>query len=305
MNKKGITIHQVIILIISGVIIVMGVTYLFKGESFAEDIFDAMLPSFAQEDEVLIGGGEDIGVVFENRDAEFSESFKERGEDDVYNAIQYGVGKSLVNKRCQCTGFCEDYAEYIVEATKKENIPDPLILLSIMMQESRCIKTVSSSSSVGLMQIHLETWCGENGRKGLPEDEEECKKELIENHKKNIMIGAEILGDYYKQIEKLGKTHPREGNSLCRNKQCTKESCESKDRRECDVKFVGGTYHYEFTGCSGESKYYQGLEAALRLYNGWGCGKKNDGTPYIEQDTYADEVMGRFNLLAQYLENEK
>jgi hypothetical protein len=56
----------------------------------------------------------------------------------------------------------------------------------------------------------------------------------------------------------------------------------------------------EFHGCN-KVKDYDGWEAALRAYNGWGC------DPNIpEQDNFVEEVMRRYGILkGGYLEKEK
>ncbi|MFQ5532077.1 MAG: hypothetical protein ACE5ES_05675, partial [Candidatus Nanoarchaeia archaeon] len=39
---------------------------------------------------------------------------------------------------------------------------------------------------------------------------------------------------------------------------------------------------------------YVEREAALRGYNGWGCGKDENGFPIFEQDNYVEEVMKKY-----------
>jgi len=118
-----------------------------------------------------------------------------------------------------------------------------------MMQESDCVNTGFSGSSVGLMQINL-IHCG---KYGLLADETKCKEQLINNIQLNIEVGAKILKESYES---------------------------SKNGRV-------------FQGCSNRNILYTGWEAALRGYNGWGCGTDSSGNKIYSQDTYVEEVVER------------
>ena len=143
----------------------------------------------------------------------------------------------------------------IVKSSSENGILDPLLLLSLMMQESTCVSKAFSGSSVGLMQINV-IHCGEYG---LPLNEEECKKKLIEDVQLNIDIGAKILKESYNAY-KSGKI---------------------------------------FQGCSGRNITYYEWEAALRGYNGWGCGKDAFGNIFYAQDNYVEEVIDRYEKLKE------
>jgi len=59
-----------------------------------------------------------------------------------------------------------------------------------------------------------------------------------------------------------------------------------------------------FVGCARTVSYSE-WEAALRGYNGWGCGKDSSGNPILGQDNYVEEVIRRANILnGNYVEKE-
>jgi hypothetical protein len=183
---------------------------------------------------------------------------------DINYAINYAKENRIVKRTCNCEENCEEYASLMEKASINNGIPDPLMFLSLMMQESDCTANAFSGSSVGLMQINL-MHCG---RYGLPADKTECKKQLIENVELNIEVGAKILKDSY-NANKDGKI---------------------------------------FNGCSNRGIIYTGWDAALRGYNGWGCGYDSKGNPYTAQDIYVEEVNERYRILKQlgnYFEVDK
>lgn len=173
----------------------------------------------------------------------------------ILNAINYGKENSLTGRKCSCGSECGNYADFIETSAKENEISDPLLLVSIMMQESSCVKSVCSGSSCGLMQINLDH-CG---TKGLPANKDECRNVLLNNPQKNIEVGAEILKQSYDQYSK-GKLF---------SGACTSQY---------------------------QSVFYSGWDAAVRGYNGWGCGVQN-GIKLTAQDSYVDEVNQRYNQL--------
>ena len=110
-----------------------------------------------------------------------SYNFKSRTEAEVILAIS-GLSSPLNEN-------CNNYAGLIFDDSKKYNLPDPLLLLSLMIQESSCKKDAYSDTSYGLMQINL-LHCG---KYGLDSSESTCKNTLINNPQKNIEVGAKIL----------------------------------------------------------------------------------------------------------------
>ncbi|MBU3906893.1 MAG: hypothetical protein KKA64_01450, partial [Nanoarchaeota archaeon] len=107
---------------------------------------------------------------------------------------------------------------------------------------------------------------------GLILEKEKCKNQLVSDTELNIETGARILRDNYNR-DKNGK---------------------------------------QFTGACTEEyrkKTYYGMDAAVRGYNGWGCGTDKDGKPIISQDYYVDEVAQRVeelnNIDSQLKELEK
>ena len=179
--------------------------------------------------------------------------------EDINKIIAYAKQNTVVGRTCNCRASCDNFANWISQSSSKNGI-EPIILFSLMMQESDCTSKASSGSSVGLMQINLIN-CGSYG---LPSDKDECKKQLINNPQLNIEIGAEILKDKYNAYGS-GKI---------------------------------------FVGCS-RTVSYSGWEAALRGYNGWGCGKDILGNKIVEQDNYVEEVVRRSEALkGNYAEKE-
>jgi hypothetical protein len=95
------------------------------------------------------------------------------------------------------------------------------------------------------------------GKYGLLADKDKCKEQLLNNVQLNIEVGAKILKESYEA---------------------------SKDGRI-------------FQGCSNRGITYFGWEAALRGYNGWGCGTDSSGNKIYSQDSYVEEVVERTALL--------
>lgn len=177
------------------------------------------------------------------------------GYGDINSIFNYAKDNDVGNRRCNCGNDCDSYANFVVKSSSENGIPDPLLLLSLIMQESTCLPGAFSGSSVGLMQINL-IHCGEYG---LPSNEEECKKKLINDVQLNIDVGTKILKQSYNAY-KDGKV---------------------------------------FQGCSGRNITYYEWEAALRGYNGWGCGKDASGNIFYAQDNYVEDVIGRYEKLKE------
>ena len=123
----------------------------------------------------------------------FDESkFNVRSLDEMKKAIEYAKLNSVVNRNCLCGGNCEDYAQYLIDASTENGIPDPLLALSLMMQESSCQqeKVCPSTQYGGLMQVCCVVGgCGKN--KDTP---------YVENwndEKTNIFAGAKELKSKY------------------------------------------------------------------------------------------------------------
>ena len=141
---------------------------------------------------------------------------------------------------------------------------DPLLVLSLMIQESNCKQgSVSSSSSVGLMQIEGTTF------KDICEDNIEGINSFEDvsgegNEKNNIACGVKILKNKY-DIYRNGvkESEPYKNNNYF------KDICDN-----CISQYP----KYEL---------YLSWNAALRGYNGWGCNPIGDGADvdYVEHIT--------------------
>ncbi len=183
---------------------------------------------------------------------------------NINTAINFAKNNRVGNRICDCGNSCNDYATWLSQAASENGIPDPILLLSLMMQESDCTLNAFSGSSVGLMQINLAN-CGNYG---LPSNQDDCKKQLLENPQLNIEVGAKILKEKY-DAYKNGKV---------------------------------------FNGCSNRGITYTEWDAALRGYNGWGCGYDSSGNPITSQDSYVEEVDQRYDALknvGSYLESDR
>lgn len=110
--------------------------------------------------------------------------------------LDYARKNRVVNRNCGCTSpiICEQYGLFFEEVSE-ENNADKFLVSALIMQESECTPRAFSGSSVGLMQINL-LHCGNYG---LPEDKDECKKELSEDLKLNLETGISILKEYYER----------------------------------------------------------------------------------------------------------
>lgn len=111
---------------------------------------------------------------------------------DIEKTILYAKDNSINGRTCECKENCIEYAKLIDQYSEIYSI-NPLLLLSLMMQESGCKKEAFSGSSYGLMQINLDVHCGNYL---LPKDKTQCKEKLTKAQT-NIMIGSKILYEYY------------------------------------------------------------------------------------------------------------
>jgi len=180
---------------------------------------------------------------------------------------------------------CSRYLDDVMEASRYG--VDPLLIFSIIKQESSCSEGADSGittgnsfcngASYGLMQISGRTWCGKYGLPANPSSDMsdyckthpqytnvECINELKETSK-NVEVGTEILRAGY--------------NENSRHYVCNSFKSERQD--ELAV-----------------SKNYSKWERALRAYNGWGCaGYRNDGSEIFGDQTYVEKILNNFATL--------
>ena len=119
--------------------------------------------------------------------------------NDLFTAMNSAKTTSVVNRNCNCGTNCQQYANSLMSAANV-NGEDPLLLLSVMMQESECTVDAKSSSSVGLMQISSYQDCSSLGIKGIND------VTGIANYDNNIQCGALILKQKY-DTSSSGKTY--------------------------------------------------------------------------------------------------
>jgi len=158
---------------------------------------------------------------------------------------------------------------YLLLATKyslEQGVP-PHLVLAVMMQESNCnYYLISPSKAYGLMQITEKSF-NEHCKGKLDSEEPDSFGRLNDKEYReyNIECGVQILKDKYDEYgEGIYKSWSYNNNADFRN---LVDSCVEK-----------------------YSKYedYRGWRAALRGYNGWGCGS-GANVDYVE------EVWKRYN----------
>lgn len=149
--------------------------------------------------------------------------------------------------KCYCGDTCGNYASWLNEASGTQGIPDELLLLAIMIQESSCKSVESSGGDLGLMQINT-IHCGANG---LPLSIADCQYTLLNDNEKNINVGAQILKDDY--------------TTSSRAFVCT---AIAKSYSGWEAALRG----YNGWGCTGDNNYVEDVEAKyyqlVNLYNG-------------------------------------
>lgn len=162
--------------------------------------------------------------------------------NDIFNAMNYAKTNQVGNRNCLCGSNCQNYANSLVNAASA-NGEDPVLLLSIMMQESDCTATAQNGQSTGLMQINADPTnlkqCNSISGISSAADVTGTSSTATDN---NIKCGALILKNYYSSYSS-GKTYT----------------------------------------CGSFSASYSGWDAALRGYIGYGCtGNANvDVTSYV------------------------
>jgi len=121
----------------------------------------------------------------------FESNFQRRDVTKLTNLMNLlSTSVSSASFRCNCGENCDDYAKWIVQYTGQSNIPDELLLLAIMIQESSCKSVVSADGGdIGLMQINL----GNCGYYGLPTNKDTCQNNLLNDEELNIRVGAQHL----------------------------------------------------------------------------------------------------------------
>jgi len=196
----------------------------------------------------------------------FEYSFEEYVEFTNTNFISNGE----VLQRCECGDNCGDYSRWIKEYSEEEGL-DPFLVLALIIQESNCRQTsVSSSDSFGIMQINEVTF------NDICKDKIEGLSSFSDikgngNEEKNIRCGIKILKEKYNIFkEGIKESLPYETNNAFKN------ICD-----DC----ISSYPKYE---------EYSQFDAALRGYNGWGCGSDADVD-------YVEKVINIYNILSEYV----
>jgi hypothetical protein len=164
-------------------------------------------------------------------------------------------------KDCDCGENCGDYALWIEKYSKENGIDDPLRVLSVMIQESNCVydKKNPTSGAYGLMQIMSGSF-GDICEGELSGGDDYVGFDYVEQ---NVECGVKILArkyrDYNEGVEASWswRTAPSDGGFENYVRVCVGET---------QTKYAG----------------YSGWDAAMRGYNGWGCGE-GANVDYVEE----------------------
>lgn len=183
--------------------------------------------------------------------------------DLVWQVRNNGINNGVRDKSCNCgiRSECDIFASYLQEYSEQRGI-NPTLSLSIVIQESECKKDeVSPSGAQGLWQIMEGTFddkCDDDY------DSFDYVKEDVES---NVDCGSKILKAKYNEY-----------------KNGVKDSWSYENNQDF-VDIVDNCIN-------SYPKYenYRGWEAALRGYNGWGCGPGADVG-------YVDKITTMFNTL--------
>ena len=189
---------------------------------------------------------------------EETERTEEGVSGDLNSIFGYARNNQISNgqvlKSCDCGSNCEDYANF-VEQYSSQNGVDPVLVLSLMIQENNCVQDDTSGGSVGVMQVSEGSF--DDICKGNVADEfEEIQGDG--NVAENIECGVKILKNKYSTY----------GNGVYQSSP-----------------YIEGLNKNLVDNCvDSHPKYgnYVGWDAALRGYNGWGCGEGAD-IDYVEK----------------------
>ncbi len=228
-----------------------GELYLLRGNAY----FQIALNLYRKAVESSSGNNAKTAAITAPATAPGSATASQISASDVLNAITYAqsnaVGTSGQKCNCGTASQCSGYASAIWGAAQAYK-EDPLLLLSIMIQESQCNVDTTGGTSVGLMQIDSTSVsdCYQSND-GIPGVSSIADVTGSDNFQKNIQCGALILNKKYSAY--------------------------------------GGGQSYTFpaasTGqatCSGFSASYSGWDAAIRGYNGYGCGGDNNYVAHVK-----------------------
>jgi len=169
--------------------------YLLRGDAYAElfrgDFKFYLGTLFDPKDDP--GGLGPLPGVDDRKEISEEYPFTDKSEFELKSIIQTASAANILNSNCK------DYEGLIKTSSNNYNIPDPLLLLSIMQQESSCAFTAVGKNnkgegvSFGLMQITEPTF------KDVCETESLAFEDIkgSGNVANNIECGAKILKNKY------------------------------------------------------------------------------------------------------------
>ncbi|VVB83464.1 Transglycosylase SLT domain protein [uncultured archaeon] len=113
-------------------------------------------------------------------------------KEDINKIFEYAKTHTIKDRICSCGDYCDSLLAGIINSASSKGI-DPVLLLSVIMQESGCRndKIGDNGKSIGLMQINIDAHCS-----GSPTEIEQCKNNLLDI-KTNINFGAQLLKEDY------------------------------------------------------------------------------------------------------------
>ncbi|MFH1365277.1 MAG: transglycosylase SLT domain-containing protein [archaeon] len=181
---------------------------------------------------------------------------KGKFSDELFKEIMIKLKTTSVgNRKCLCGDNCETYADKIIEMASQYGF-DKLLFLSLMMQESNCNSDLISST----------------------QDPEKASVGLMQ-------ISLQHCGKY----DGLPSDKTKCKNELISN---------PLKNMEVGAQILSESYEtYKlgiiFNGCT-KSVKYTGWDAALRGYNGIGCGKDEKGNKLVAQDSFVEDINTRY-----------
>jgi hypothetical protein len=118
----------------------------------------------------------DISSLFNWNRPDDNNGFSDRSVTEVKNAMEYAKDNTVVKRKCDCGNSCNDYAEWVVKYSEENDVPDPLLVVSLIMQESSCRNVgCNELGYCGLMQIDESVAGYENPQTNIKEGVEHLK----------------------------------------------------------------------------------------------------------------------------------
>jgi len=129
--------------------------------------------------------------MFEGNIVGGNENVIERDIDKMEKVLEITKVKVFETRKCLCGDSCGDYAKWIVEYSNEYGNPDPLLILSLAMQEGNCnypkCKEDGAQWSCGLMQVNKNYFDSKNGDPASSEDGIKIGIQFLYEEKYNLV----------------------------------------------------------------------------------------------------------------------